>query len=94
MIELILQNKELILKLILLTWFISENDYIEAFLNNLVEKKENVLTYAIYDIVTCFYCLSFWSGLVVFLMSNSFENAFYLSLSVSFTAWIVKKLLK
>jgi hypothetical protein len=94
MIELIIKNYDTLIRLFLVAWFISENDYIEAFLNNLTDKWSNILTAMIYDAVTCLYCLCFWSGLIFYSLRESFFDAIFLALFLSFSAWIVRKIAK
>lgn len=78
------------LLILLSVWFFTENDYIQGILDLLrdgvnLEHKLGKLLHIIFDILTCFKCLTFWSFLFITLNP-------LLALTASFTASIYQKI--
>lgn len=74
----------LLIKIFLMTWFITNNDYIQENLTKLVDKYNNVFTVMLFEIVSCHKCLSFWVVL-------GFTFNIYIALAVSFIAYLTEK---
>lgn len=85
----IYNNWELIAATMLITWAVSMNDYLEAILNGLHDKYNNYLTGLIYDVLTCWKCLTLWTG---FAACYLYDMTIITALVMSFLAWIILKI--
>ena len=76
----------ILLKIFLATWFFTEFDPLQDFINNTFEKiKSNKIIDSIHILLGCHKCLSFWITLFITF------NIWY-ALGVSFIAAIIQKI--
>lgn len=97
MVNLILSNWEAVLTVILLAWYVSTNEYLEALLDEILERLEGkrgeVVVLIVYEVLTCVYCASFWFSFSFFLVNGEgVKNAFLLAVGASFIAYVGSKI--
>ena len=76
----------ILIKIFLITWFITNDDIIQDKINDLFEKinsKKLIIDY-IHIIVGCHKCLSLWTTLIIT------QNVWY-ALTVSFISYLLKR---
>ena len=55
-----------------LSWAITESDLTEEFRGFLEKNNEkNILRKKVYTLFSCIYCMSFWSGILLWLFHNN-----------------------
>jgi hypothetical protein len=74
----------LLIKIFLLSWFITHNDYIQTNLLLFVKHNKNIITLILLDILSCCMCLSFW---ITFIITFNF----WIACLVSFISFILIK---
>lgn len=64
-----LQNAYLLVKIVLVAWFIVELTPLQMVFEWLAERS-GVFNTVFYPVLSCWYCLSFWLGLVCFVTGS------------------------
>lgn len=75
---------EKIIQILLISWLIINQTYIQKYINTNKIFKIRIMTY-VKEILTCFVCTSFWIGLI-------FSLDIYTAILCSFIAYVYNKI--
>lgn len=84
----------LVVKIVLVAWFITELTPLQMAFEWLAERN-GVFNTVFYSILSCWYCLAFWSGLILFYFKLDIIPDFLgFAIAGAFTAFVLQKISK